>query len=121
MPAFIDVYGTMPYLYFSASKSGNDYNTTYTAAGPPWGPGATIRNDRGGHEVFRAAVQTSSSRFANANGFQIIAAGKDTLFHDPGNTAGGMLWPGYPGARPTLAATTTCPTSIGRCSASRGQ
>ena len=102
MPAFIDVYGTMPYVYFSASKAGNDYNTTYTATGPPSGPGPQFGTTSAGTKFSVLPFQTSSSRFANANGFQIIAAGKDTLFHDAGNTAGGMLWPGYPGGATDL-------------------
>jgi prepilin-type N-terminal cleavage/methylation domain-containing protein len=93
-PAFIDVYGTMPYVYFSASKAGNDYNVTYNSstAGPQTGQPLA-----GGPTFSILPFQISSTRFANANGYQIIAAGRDTLFHDPGNTAGGQLWPGYSG------------------------
>ena len=34
-PAFMDIYGTMPYLYFSSSKAGNDYNSTYSTSSSP--------------------------------------------------------------------------------------
>jgi prepilin-type N-terminal cleavage/methylation domain-containing protein len=100
-PAFIDIYGTMPYLYFSASKAGNDYGTTYP------GPTTTTPNPQNGAMSSGMAFaaypfRISNSRFANANGFQIIAAGRDGIFHDqPASVTtsyvGDARWPGYAG------------------------
>jgi prepilin-type N-terminal cleavage/methylation domain-containing protein len=87
-PGFIDVYQQMPYLYFSASKLGNDYSTTYNIASNPQTPQAGTINITGTNVSFALfPFQVSGvvggsppARFANANGFQIIAAGKNGLF-----------------------------------------
>jgi type II secretory pathway pseudopilin PulG len=92
-PAFIDVYGTTPYLYFSASKAGNDYNVTYSTSIP----GPQVGQSLAGSSFSVVPFQISSTRFANANGFQIIGAGKDGLF---GN--GGTNWAGYPGGTTSM-------------------
>jgi prepilin-type N-terminal cleavage/methylation domain-containing protein len=99
-PAFIDVYGTMPYVYFSASKAGNDYGSTYAYNSATY-PQSTQNGTLPTGTFFSVVpFQISSSRFANANGFQIIAAGRDGLFHDAGSMsyAGGLLWPGGGGS-----------------------
>lgn len=88
-PGFIDIYGTMPYLYFSASKAGNDYNTTYNIAASPPTPQSGTTSAGTSFAVF--PFQISNTRFANANGFQIICAGRDTMFG-----SGGMSWAGVP-------------------------
>jgi prepilin-type N-terminal cleavage/methylation domain-containing protein len=103
-PAFIDTYGTMPYLYFSASKSGNDYNSTYNTSPPsnnnPYtGPqtGSTAAGTTFSVLPFQIGGTSTSMRFANANGYQIISAGKDGMF---GN--GGTTWIGYPGGSTSM-------------------
>jgi hypothetical protein len=108
-PAFIDTYGTMPYLYFSASKAGNDYNATYNIAATPPTPQIGTTSAGTNFAVFpfqiSAGTSTASPRFANANGYQIISAGRDTLFHNQGSNlyGGGTLWAGFPGGSTDLA------------------
>jgi prepilin-type N-terminal cleavage/methylation domain-containing protein len=96
-PAFIDVYGTMPYVYFSGGKAGNDYASTYNSTNFP--NFAQNGSTSAGSYFSMLPFQISNSRFANANGFQIIAAGRDTLFHDQtsGKYGGGTFWPGFAG------------------------
>ncbi len=70
-PSYKDAYGTQPYLYFSATKAGNDYSAASTQLGvSPY--------------VARGGI-----KFANANSFQIVCAGKDGQFG-----AGGKYWAG---------------------------
>jgi prepilin-type N-terminal cleavage/methylation domain-containing protein len=96
-PAFMDIYNQMPYLYFSASKAGNDYGTTYNVSGSTPTPQSGATTTGAFFTVFPFKI--SSTRFANANGFQIIAAGRDGFFHDQtsNNYAGDARWVGYPG------------------------
>ncbi len=87
-PAFIDVYGTMPYLYFSSAKAGNDYTATAQSGQVVASNPATAFSV----SPFLIGGTGTTVRYANANSFQIISAGRDTIFG-----TGGMNWPGYPG------------------------
>jgi len=85
-PSFIDVYGTQPYIYFSAQRAGNDYanvNVVTALSGSP-----TSGNI--------SPYQLSANRFVNPNGFQIISAGKNQVFN-----SGGLNWPGGGGTTTT--------------------
>jgi prepilin-type N-terminal cleavage/methylation domain-containing protein len=75
--SYKDIYGT-PYVYFTSYKAGNDYNPQNLDTASV--NGVTI-----------IPYQISTSRFANANGFQIISAGKDGVFGP-----GGLNWAGAP-------------------------
>jgi hypothetical protein len=83
--SFVDIYGQMPYLYFSSSKAGNDYGNVILA--PTSVPGKFIQV---------SPYQLNSTRFANPNGFQIISAGKDGAFG-----TGGTAWAGATGGAAT--------------------
>jgi prepilin-type N-terminal cleavage/methylation domain-containing protein len=77
--SFIDIYGTMPYIYFSAKKATNDYNNLSTD-----------------QQFGCAPYLQSATRFVNPSGFQIISAGKNTTFN-----GGGTAWPGAGGTLST--------------------
>jgi hypothetical protein len=105
-PSFIDVYGTMPYVYFSTRKTANDYPTfTSSSAGYQVYPtqlvvsGATYTIYP--YQISGPAPNGPSTAirvWANKSGFQIVAAGRDGLFCDPSNYAGGLNWPSAGGA-----------------------
>ena len=91
-PSFVDVYGKVPYMYFSSNKAGNDYTTV---------PHNVPSVDASGQIVIRQMLpfQLSKSatnvpvKYAQANGFQIICAGRDNQFG-----AGGDGWSGVANA-----------------------
>jgi len=95
-PAFMDGYGVMPYVYFSSGKAGNDYDLTYSPTpslqtpGPQTGQ-VLATDTTTGFSV--SPYKVSSRRFANPNGYQIIAAGRDGLFG-----SGDLNWVGAGGA-----------------------
>lgn len=76
---YVDAYGTgRPYIYFSSYRAGNDYNAA----------------DNGGIAGFPSPYYTAGTtppKYLNANGFQIISAGRDGVFGAGGswNTGNG--------------------------------
>jgi prepilin-type N-terminal cleavage/methylation domain-containing protein len=89
-PGFVDVYQQMPYVYFSASKSGNDYNSSYNdAINPPTPQSGTVNVSGTSVSFALFPFRVSGSRYANPNGFQIIAAGKNGAFG-----TGSLNWAG---------------------------
>jgi prepilin-type N-terminal cleavage/methylation domain-containing protein len=105
-PSFVDVYGTLPYLYFSAGKAGNDYPTQVQGTGTvvipitlnvdPTNPASKCTiypYQTSGIAPDTPLSGTAAMRvFANKSEFQIIAGGRDTVFG-----YGGLNWPGAGG------------------------
>jgi hypothetical protein len=92
-PSFVDVYGAVPYLYFSTGKSDNTYTSAIAAPNPLYASNPAPYNA----PFIRVDPYTvSSTRFANATSFQIISAGKDQLFGQ-----GNIRWAGAVGGAAT--------------------
>jgi len=66
---YLDAWGSQPYLYYT-SKVGNDYTNDCSTSFPGVSP----------------YQDPASGRFINANGYQIISAGKDGKFGPGGKT-----------------------------------
>jgi len=91
--------GPMPYIYFTATDRGNDYNVYPPGGSPTFGdcPSATIP---GGSQAVLPYLD-SGTRFSADKSFQIITAGRDGYFGP-----GGASWGGPTGtySGPTYAA-----------------
>jgi prepilin-type N-terminal cleavage/methylation domain-containing protein len=83
--SFVDIFGTQPFIYFSSKKAGNDYINN-------WLQGSAAQNLQYDLQGGCAPFLMSGTRFANPNGFQILSAGRDTLFG-----TGGLNWAGVSG------------------------
>jgi prepilin-type N-terminal cleavage/methylation domain-containing protein len=113
-PSFVDVYGTLPYVYFSTRKTANDYPSATTNQGTVIYPTQLLVTGFPNpftiypYQISGPKPETASLQvrvWANKSGFQIVAAGRDGLFHDPtitGQYAGGQNWPGFPGSATDL-------------------
>jgi prepilin-type N-terminal cleavage/methylation domain-containing protein len=105
-PSYVDVYGLMPYLYFSTNKADNNY--VYMPSGftpsvqfgpipvPNLQPNPSNPTPYNQNWFAVSPYQRSSSQFANPSSFQIVSAGKDGIFGQ-----GGLVW-ATPGGSATI-------------------
>jgi len=110
-PGYNDPFGT-PYAYFSSYKTSNGYNRYFAAFGTS-DCNSLIGTDSQGNTVaapwpYQQSISASGAiTYYNPNSFQIVSAGRDTLF------GAGGLWPGGSQSAPANpAGLTTSPGPV---------